>query len=325
MRAVLVESYAPAEKHKVRDAPDPTLSAGNAIIRVAAAGIGFVDSLKVQGLYQTKDPLPFIPGMEFAGTVEAIAEHTPGISVGDRVFGLAARGALAEKVAVSCTSLVKIPDHISDAQAAGVPLNYLTAAYGLIEVAAVQPGETLLVLGAAGGTGQAAIKLAKMLGAHVIAGASTEAKRSFARAEGADSVIDYTQDNWREALKTLLGKKAVDVVFDPIGGDISPIAFRTLAWRGRHLVVGFAAGKIPSLAFNIALLKGASLMGVDSAQIQKWEPETYVRLFRRIADGLQSRSLEPPAVQRFAFDSFLEGFQAMTSRQTLGKVVMTMT
>jgi NADPH2:quinone reductase len=202
------------------------------------------------------DPLPFVPGMEFSGTVQETGAGVSRIRVGDRVYGLAKRGALAEEIVVPDSELAPVPGRLSFAQAAAIPMNYLTAAFALTERAGLRPGETLLVLGAAGGTGTAAIKIGKMMEAHVIAAASTEEKRSLARAEGADSAIDYTDENWREALKSLTKGRAVDVIFDAVGGDISPIAFRTLGWRGRHLVVGFAAGRIPSLPFNIALLKG---------------------------------------------------------------------
>src|SRR5208282_283516 len=168
--------------------------------------------------------------------------------------------ALAEKISIAASELSRIPDHLSFVQAAAVPQNYLTAFYGLRELAALRPGEFLLVLGAAGGTGTAAIKVGKMLGAHVIAAASTEEKRSFVRAQGADAAIDYTVEDWRKALKAMMGGKAIDVIFDPVGGEISSVAFRTLGWRGRHLVVGFVGGKIPALAFNIALLKGSALI-----------------------------------------------------------------
>ena len=180
------------------------------------------------------------------------------------------------------------------------------------------------MLGAAGGTGTAAIKTGKMLGAHVIAAASTEDKRSFSLRQGADASLDYSKERWRDELKSLLNGQSVDVIFDGVGGDISPIAFRALGWRGRYLVVGFAAGNIPALPFNIALLKGASLIGVDSAQIKRWEPELYGRLMSDIRLGLEARFLEPPAVQTFALDKFRDGFEAISSRHAKGKIVVEM-
>jgi NADPH2:quinone reductase len=281
--------------------------------------------LKIQGLYQTKDPLPFVPCMEFSGTVLEIGERASQVRAGDRVFGLTKRGALAEEIVVPEGQLARIPGRLSFPQAAAVPMNYLTAAFALIERAALRPGETLLVLGAAGGTGTAAIKIAKMIGERVIAAATTEAKRSLARAEGADASIDYQQEKWREALMLLTDGRPVDVIFDAVGGDISPIAFRTLGWRGRHLVVGSAAGRIPSLQINIALLKGASLIGVDSAQTQKWEPEVYTKLMRRIGEWLESGALEPPPIQTFPLIRFQDAFEAMSARRAMGKVVVAVT
>ena len=325
MRAVLVEQFSPVQSLRIQDVPSPDASQGQVRVRVKAVGIGFVDGLKIEGLYQTKDPIPFVPGMEFSGVVDQVGEGVSQMVVGDRVFGLARRGALAEQILMSASELHRMPVHLSFAQAAAIPVNYLTAAYGLKHRAALRAGELLLILGAAGGTGTAAIKIGKMLGAQVIAAASTEEKRSFACAQGADAAIDYTREGWREELKSLTKGGAVDVVFDAVGGEISPIAFRTLGWRGRHLVVGFAAGKIPALPFNIALLKGASLMGVDSAQIQRWEPDVYARVMDDIRVSLESRSLEPPPTQTLPFERFQEAFEAMSSRRATGKVVVEMT
>jgi NADPH2:quinone reductase len=291
---------------------------------VKAAGIGFVDALKIAGRYQTKDALPFVPGMEFSGTVDEAGEDVTQLKVGDRVFGSAPRGALAEEISVAAGELSKIPDHVSFVQAAAVPVNYLTAAYGLIELAALRAGQNLLILCAAGGTGTAAIKIGRMIGAHVIAGVATEEKRSFVRAQGADQAIDYAAEEWRKTLAAMTGGKPMDVVFDAVGGDISPIAFRTLGWRGQHLVVGFATGKIPTLPLNIALLKGAPLVGVDSAQICKREPDTYDRLRNEIAAWLETEALEPPPAMVFPPEGFLDAFDAISSRRALGKIVVEM-
>lgn len=324
MRAVLVEKFSPVKSVQIREIVATDCHAREVRVRVAAVGLGFVDGLKVQGLYQTKDPLPFVPGMEFSGTVVETGEGVLQIRAGDRVFGLAKRGALAEDIVVLESDLAHIPSRLSFPQAAAIPVNYLTAAFALTEMASLRASETLLVLGAAGGTGTAAIRIAKMIGAHVIAAASTAEKRSLACAEGADFSIDYTDEKWREALKSLTNNRPIDVIFDAVGGDISPIAFRTLGWRGRHLVVGFAAGRIPSLQFNIALLKGASLMGIDSAQIQKWEPEVYTRLMRQIGEWLESGALGPPPTQLFPLSQFQDAFEAMSSRRAMGKVVVVM-
>lgn len=322
MRAVVVDAYTTTDVLRIQSVSKPDVTSGHVIVDIAAAGLGFVDGMKVGGLYQTKDPLPFIPGMEFAGTISQVGDGVDQGMIGQRVFGLVPRGALAEQIALPADRLLKVPSNISFAQAAAVPINYLTALYALKERAAIRPGELLLVLGAAGGTGTAAIKVGKMLGAEIIAAASTEEKRALALSEGAHLAIDHTQPDWRETLKGLTRGRGIDVIFDVVGGSISPIAFRTLGWKGRHLVVGFAAGTIPALSYNIALLKGASLVGIDSAQIEKWEPSTYATLLSDIESGLALGALEPPPVQTFAFEEFRRAFDVMAERQATGKVVI---
>ena len=324
MKAVIVDQFGPIGSLAISEMPEPQAGPGEVLVRVAATGLGFVDGLKVQGLYQTKDPLPFVPGMEYAGTVQALGVGVTPWAVGDKVFGMTSRGGLAEVLAVSAGELRRIPDGLSFSQAAAVPVNYLTASYALGEIGALQKDENLLVLGAAGGTGMAAIQIGKMLGAHVIAAASTPEKRAAALAAGADAVVDYTLPDWRDLIKTLTAGRGIHVIFDGVGGDIGPIAFRTLAWRGRHLVIGFAAGKIPALPFNIALLKGAALMGVDSAQIRKWEPQAYQRAFDRVIDGFVSKTLPPPPVTSFDFEAVRAAFQAMAERRAVGKLVVVM-
>jgi NADPH2:quinone reductase len=322
MKALLVNKYTAVRSLHIQEVPPPEVALGQVRVRVRAAGIGFVEALKIAGRYQTRDPLPFVPGTEFAGVVDQVSTGVRQLRVGERVFGLALRGALAEQICVPADELSRIPDHVSFTQAAAVPVNYLTAAYGLNELAAVQPGQNLLVLGAAGGTGTAAIKIGRMLRANIIAAASTEDKRAFARDQGADQAIDYTADDWRKTLASMTNGKPIDVIFDAVGGDISPVAFRTLGWRGRHLVVGFAAGNIPALPFNIALLKGSSLVGVDSAQIRKWEPDVHARLTNEILTWLETKAVEPPPTLAFPFERFLDAFDAISSRRATGKIVL---
>jgi NADPH:quinone reductase len=257
MKAVLVEQYDVIDNVSVKDVPQPEISSGQVRVRVQAASIGFVDGLKVEGRYQTKDPLPFTPGMEFAGVVDAVASDVSGFAPGTPVLGMVRSGALAEYVAAPAAALERMPHGIAPEIGAAFRANYLTGLYALVERGTLQRGETLLVLGAAGGVGIAAVQLGKLLGARVIAAASTEEKRQFAVRHGADAVLDYTQVNWRDVLKELTGGRGADVIYDPVGGEISVQAFRSIAWRGRHLVVGFAAGSIPALPFNLPLLKGA--------------------------------------------------------------------
>jgi NADPH2:quinone reductase len=322
MKAVVVEQYGPVDGQRLTEAPMPQPGEGEVRIRVAAAAIGFVDGLKIQGLYQTKDPLPFIPGMEFSGVVEAPGSGVTTLQAGQRVLGLGLRGALAEFAVYPAADLHVVPDTVDLAQASGLLANYTTALYALSEIAQLRAGEQLLVLGASGGTGSAAVSLGKLLGARVIAAASTDAKRQFALSQGADAVLDYTQPDWRDTLKGITGGKGVDVIFDGVGGELSPLAFRALAWRGRHLVVGFAAGKIPALPFNIALLKGASLIGVDLAQVRTREPEIHARLVCALLGWFASGHLKPPAVEVFPFEAFRDAFAAMTTRSAIGKMVV---
>jgi NADPH2:quinone reductase len=324
MRVLLVEEYVSVTALRIRDVPSPKVGSGDVRVSVKAAGIGFVEALKIAGRYQTKDPLPFVPGTEFAGIVEEVGDGVSWPHVGERVFGRSARGAFADEMCVPADGLWRIPDRLSFLQAAAVPVNYLTAVYGLIELANLSEGQRLLVLGAAGGTGTAAMKIGRMRGAHVVAAAASPEKRNFVLMHGAHQAVDYTKDDWRKTLNSMTDGAPMDVVFDTVGGDISPIAFRTLGWRGRQLVVGFAAGTIPALPMNIALLKGASLVGVDSAQVSKQEPETYDRLTKEIVAWLDSGILEPPPTMAFPFEEFQDAFEAISARKARGKIVVEM-
>lgn len=322
MKAVVVEQYAPIDQITLKDVPSPRIEPGQLRIRVETAGIGFVDGLKIQGLYQTKDPLPFIPGTEFAGIVVEAPGEPAGYRPGMRVMGMARSGALAEEIVVRPEALHPLPEGVAAEVGASFRANYLTALYALSARAMIAAGEHLLVLGAAGGTGTAAVQIGKLLGARVIAAASTEQKRAFARAHGADAVIDYTETNWRDTLKELTGGHGADVIFDPVGGEISVQAFRSIAWRGRHLVVGFAAGAIPALPFNLPLLKGGALLGVDLAQIAAREPEIQQRLMTELTGWLAAGQLKPVVGSVFAFEDFREAFKTMQTRAALGKMVV---
>ncbi|MBR0994603.1 NADPH:quinone oxidoreductase family protein [Bradyrhizobium japonicum] len=322
MKAVVVEQYAPIDQIELKDVPSPSMEPGQVRVRVEAAGIGFVDGLKIQGLYQTKDPLPFIPGTEFAGVVTDAPSAPGGYQAGMRVMGMTRSGALAEEIIVRPEALLSLPDGVAAGVAASFRANYLTALYALSARAALVAGEQLLVLGAAGGTGTAAVQIGKLLGARVIAAASTPEKRDFAQAHGADAVIDYTQANWRDTLKELTNGRGADVIFDPVGGEISVQAFRSIAWRGRHLAVGFAAGAIPALPFNLPLLKGGALLGVDLAQIATREPDVQKRLMSELIGWLADGKLKPAVGRVFALEDFREAFKTMQTRSALGKMVV---
>jgi NADPH2:quinone reductase len=322
MKAVVVENYDSIDGISIKEMELPEIAPGQVRVRIGAAAIGFVDGLKVQGLYQTKDPLPFVPGTEFAGVVDATAGDVTAFKPGMPVLGMVRSGALAEYISVPSAALKNLPPNIAFEAGASFQANYLTGLYALDARANLQRGETLLVLGAAGGVGIAAVQLGKLMGAKIIAAASTPEKREFAVQYGADQTIDYTKADWRDTLKTLTGGNGPDVIFDPVGGEVALQAFRSIAWRGRHLVVGFASGTIPALAFNLPLLKGGALLGVDLAQIQKREPETHTRLMAQLFDWLASGQLNPVVGKVVPFENFREAFKTMQSRSALGKMIV---
>lgn len=320
MRAVVVSEYAPIEDTSIVEVAQPAPGPNEVLVEVAAVGIGFVDGLKVQGRYQTKDPLPFTPGTELSGRIHEVGPGVSGWSVGDRVFASVRSGALAEYCVVPAAALRRLPEGAAYAEGAAMPINYLTALYAIADRAAAQPGETLLVLGASGGTGAAEIAVGKLLGLRVIAAASTEDKRAFAAGLGADETIDSSAADWRERFK---GEgNGVDIVFDPVGGQLGEEAFRALGWRGRLLVIGFASGEIPSARYNIALLKGASLVGVDMAQLERREPELAAQRMAQLDAWLASGELKPVVGATFEFAEFQRAFAQLSGRSAQGKVVV---
>jgi NADPH2:quinone reductase len=263
-----------------------------------------------------------VPGTEFAGMVDAVADDVTAFKAGMPVIGMTRSGALAEYITVPSAALKHLPPQVPFEAGASFQANYLTGLYALEARASLQAGEILLVLGAAGGVGIAAVQIGKLMGARVIAAASTAEKRDFAVKFGADQTIDYTKADWRDTLKEMTGGHGPDVIYDPVGGEVSLQAFRSIAWRGRHLVVGFASGTIPALAFNLPLLKGGALLGVDLAQIQRREPETHTRLMAQLFDWLASGKLQPVVGKIVPFENFREAFKTMQSRSALGKMII---
>lgn len=320
MRGVLVTEYGPVEGVRVAELDRPRPGPGEVLVRVAVVGLGFVDGLKVQGRYQTKDPLPFTPGSEIAGVIDELGPGVDRLRVGDRVSAQVVRGGLAEYAVAPVDAVEKLPDGVSFEAAAAVRVNYLTALFALRHRAEAQPGETLLVLGAAGGTGTAAIAVARLLGLRVIAAASSESKRQYALDAGAHQAIDSSDPGWRAALKA--NGAQVDIVFDPVGGELGAEAFRALAWRGRLLVIGFASGEIPAAPYNIALLKGAALMGVDIAQVAAREPGTWRAMNEQLASWLADGTLSPSIDDPVELDDVAQAFIRMTERRATGKVVV---
>ena len=292
MRAILCYAYGLPDQLKIEDIPDPVPGKGQVLIAVEACGLGFVDGLLVQGKYQVKDPLPFVPGGEMAGRVLAVGEGVSPDLVGKRVAGLG-KGGLAEKAVLPAAACAVLPDVFDSAAAASALINYCTAVYGFEDCGKVRPGETVLVLGASGGVGMAAIDVARGFGATVIAAASTEDKRAACLARGAAHTVDYTKPDWRKTLEGLVGGKGVDLVYDPVSGPWSETAFRCLAPGGRHLVIGFASGEIARLPLNLALLKRASLVGVDWGGHVRAHVDEGRRLTARLIELVEQGRISP--------------------------------
>lgn len=292
-------------------------------IGIRATGISFVDVLTAAGNYQVKPPLPFIPGSECAGIVEEIGADVSGFAIGDKVVGSGWGGLFADTANLPAKAIRAMPTALSFEEAAVFPVSYTTAWHALVDRARLQPGETLVVLGAGGATGYAAVQIGKHLGAHVIASASSEAKRSLARAGGADAILDARGDDWREQVKAANNGKGVDVIFDPVGGAATDPAFRSLGWNGRHLIIGFPAG-IAALRTNLPLLKGASLIGVDIRQFgiferAKSEANRDV-VFALAAEGI----LRPAIAHAYKLEDFRAAMDAAAAGQGAGRIVLTM-
>ncbi|MFN3232286.1 MAG: NADPH:quinone oxidoreductase family protein [Alphaproteobacteria bacterium] len=322
MRAITVNEYGPPETFVIQEHPDSPLKPDDVRIEVRGAGISFIDLLLAQGKYQVQPPLPYIPGTEFAGVVEQAGEASA-LRAGDRVLSGAMGGGYGETCVVPSAAVRKMPHGMSFDHGAVFRVSYGTAYYALVQRAGLKPDETVLVLGAAGAVGTACVQVAKALGATVIASASTEAKRALARECGADHVIETGAADWRDQIKALTDGGGVDVVFDPVGGDLTELAFRSLAWKGRHLVIGYAQGTIPSLPVNLALLKGASLVGVDVRQFGLYEADLYDRnmdaLFHLYTDG----KINPPIAATYPLDDFRTAMRAVMDGTAVGRVVLT--
>ncbi|HEX2889714.1 NADPH:quinone oxidoreductase family protein [Vineibacter terrae] len=321
MRAVRSDTLDSLDAYASVELPKPAPAAAEVRIKVAACGIGFVDTLVALGRYQVKPPLPHIPGSEIAGVVDALGASVSGLSVGDRVIGQA-RGGFAEYAVVPAAAVARIPDTMRFEQAAGFRTNYLTALHGLRDRAHLAPGERLLVIGAAGGVGLAAVQIGRLLGAKVIAVASTAEKRALAARHGAEITLDREVDGWRDRLKAAVGG-GIDVVFDPVCGPLFQPAFRSLNWGGRHLVIGFAGGAIPALPANLPLMKGAALVGVDVRQFaQVFEADKAQAQLDELLGWVGQGKLEPPVGRVFPFDEFRAALAFAYSGEGVAKTVL---
>ena len=322
MKAVLCTRFGPPTDLELKEIPPPQAGPGEAVVRVKAAALNFFDTLIIAGKYQFKPPFPFSPAAEFAGLVESVGAGVGEVAPGDRVAGNIGWGAAREAVAVPAQALVKLPDALYFERAAGLTVIYATTLYALRERAALKSGEMLAVLGASGGTGLAAIELGKLMGARVIASASSDEKQKIARAHGADETVNYASKDLREALRRLGGEHGIDVVYDPVGGPYAEPAVRSLAWLGRYLVVGFAAGDIPKLPLNLALLRSCDIRGVFWGAWVKREPEMQRAIMTDIVKWCAEGKLSAHVHAVYPLGDIAAALQAITDRKVMGKIVL---
>jgi NADPH:quinone reductase len=322
MKAILCTHFGSPGELELADIPPPKPAAGEAVVRVKAAALNFFDTLIIAGKYQHKPPFPFSPASEFAGVVESVGTGVTDIAVGDRVVGNMGWGAAREAVAIESHQLAKLPDALDFDRAAGLTVTYGTTLYALRERAQLKPGESLVVLGASGGTGLAAVELGKMMGARVIACASSDEKLAFARTHGADETVNYSRENLRDALKRLGDEHGIDVVYDPVGGPYAEPAVRSLAWLGRYLVVGFAAGEIPKIPLNITLLKSCDIRGVFWGAWTKREPQLQRALMTDLARWCAEGKLSAHVHAVYPLTEITAALKAIADRKVMGKIVL---
>ena len=322
MKALLCKAYGPVEALAVEEVPSPRAGPKQVVLDVKAAGVNFPDGLMVQGKYQVKPPLPFVPGGEAAGIVKEIGSEVKHVKVGDAALALSFTGGFAEETLVEAAQVIALPPGSDLEVAAAFMITYGTSYHALKDRARVKAGETVLVLGAAGGVGLATVELAKLMGARVIAAASTDDKLATCREHGADETINYSTEDLKERVKVLTGGKGVDVVYDPVGGAYSESALRAMAWGGRFLVIGFANGEIPRIPLNLTLLKGCSIVGVFWGEFTKREPEANATNVRELFAMLAAGKVKPLISARYPLARGTEALQAVLSRQVKGKVVV---
>jgi NADPH2:quinone reductase len=321
MRAVVCEAWGGPELLVVKELPAAQAKPGEVVVKIHAAGVNFPDVLIIQKKYQVQPELPFIPGAEIAGEVTEVGDGVTALAVGDRVAALCSVGGFAGEIAIDAGKCIKIPDALSYDVAAGFMLAYGTSWHGVRDRAALQPGETMLVLGAAGGVGLSAVEIGKAIGARVVAAASSDEKCAICRAHGADEVINYATEDLREGIKRTCGK-GPDVIYDPVGGKYTEAAFRSIGWRGRHLVIGFADGNIPALMLNLALLKGASLVGVFWGEFARREPANNMKGVSEMLGWMKEGKIKPLISNTYALDEAPQALVAMAARKVTGKIVI---
>lgn len=322
MKAILCKSYGPPENLVLEEVEDLVPGENEAVVDVHAASLNFPDTLQIQGKYQFQPPMPFTPGSEVGGVIRATGSGLKDFSVGDRVMATPAIGGMAEQVLVPDTGLRKIPDSMDFRTAAGFAMVYTTSYHALKQRAQIKPGETLLVLGASGGVGLAAVELGKLMGARVIAAASSDEKLAFVKQAGPDELLNYGDGELKEKVKALTGGRGADVIYDPVGGDLFDQATRCINWNGRLLVVGFTSGRIPQYPANLALLKGSAMVGVFLGRFRKEEPEAYEQNFQELFDLYTAGKIKPIVTRSYAFDDYVNAFNVFRERKVMGKVIL---
>ncbi len=325
MKAVVCKEHGlPNTLELVSDWPEPELGDHDVLIDVKAAGLNFPDVLIIQGKYQFQPELPFVPGNECSGVISAVGSAVTRFKPGDKVISAAGTGAFCERIAANEHTVFPMPESLSFEQAAGISVTYFTSYYALKQRANLQPGETLLVLGAAGGVGTTAVELGKLMGAKVIAAASSDEKLELCRQLGADEVINYSTTSLKDAIKDMTGGKGVDVVYDPVGGDYAEPAVRSMAWNGRYLVIGFASGPIPKIPLNLTLLKGCSIVGVFWGRFTTEEPEVHLQNIAELWELFASGKLNPVVTDVYPLEQYEQAYNCMIERRARGKVIITL-
>ncbi len=321
MRAILCKELGPADKLVIEDVPSPQVSGDGVKVKVKAAGLNFPDTLIIEGKYQIKPELPFSPGGEMAGEIIEVGPDVKNLKPGMRVMGLTGYGSFAEEMVISESRVIPVPDGMKDETAAAFSMVYGTSYHALKQRANIQPGETLLVLGASGGVGLAAVELGKAMGAKVIAAASSDDKLQVAKEAGADDLINYTDEDLKEALKSRY-PQGIDVIYDPVGDRFTEPALRNMAWNGRFLIVGFAAGEIPKIPANLTLLKGCSVVGVFWGAFTAKEPKEHIQNVKELMQLFAEGKINPRVSEVFPFEQYEDALAALSSRRAKGKVVL---
>lgn len=322
MKAVLCKAYGPPESLVIEDIADPQCGPRQVRIGIHAVGINFPDCLMIEGKYQFKPEFPFSPGGELSGEILEVGAEVEGWSVGDRVMAGGGHGGLAEQIVLDARRLRPIPDGMDMTTAAAWSTTYGTSYHALKQRADLQPGETLLVLGAAGGVGLAAVELGKAMGARVLAAASTDAKRQAALDAGADEVIDYSDGNLKDKVKALTDGKGADVIYDPVGGDFFDQCMRSINWKGRVLVVGFVGGDIPKVPINLILLKGCQVVGVFYGSFTEREPDANAQNWRELGEMFAQGRIAPRVNRTYSLAESGEALRCLMEREAIGKVVV---